>query len=140
MTGEVYNNLEKDDIMEKIDVFAHVLLPNFYNKMLKINPNLPKDIPFINNEVLTDMKRRRETSIPGVKQIISYVNVNPEDYTDATTSYDLCKEANEELLDIIRENPDIFYGGVAMIPMNNIDGAIDIIKNQVVKNKELYCI
>ncbi len=138
MTGEVYNNLEKDDIMEKIDVFAHVLLPNFYNKMLKINPNLPKDIPFINNEVLTDMKRRRETSIPGVKQIISYVNVNPEDYTDATTSYDLCKEANEELLDIIRENPDIFYGGVAMIPMNNIDGAIDIIKNQVVKNKELF--
>ena len=102
MTGEVYNNLETDDIMEKLDLFAHVLLPNFYNKMLKINPNLPKDIPFINNEVLTDMKRRRETSIPGVKQIISYVNVNPEDYTDATTSYDLCKEANEELLDIIR--------------------------------------
>lgn len=124
--------------MTKIDAFAHVLLPNFYSKMLKINPNLPKDIPFINNEVLIDMERRRETAISGVKQIISYVNVNPEDYTDATTSYKLCKEANEELIEVIKENRDIFYGGVAMIPMNNIEGAIDIIENQVVKNQELF--
>ncbi len=124
--------------MEKIDAFAHVLLPNFYHKMLEINPNLPKQIPFINNEVLTDMKRRRETSTNDVKQIISYVNVNPEDYTDSNTSYALCKAANDELIEIIKENQDIFYGGVAMIPMNNIDGAIDIIENQVVKNKELF--
>lgn len=124
--------------MEKIDVFAHVLLPNFYHKMLEINPNLPKDIPFINNEVLTDMKRRKETSISDVKQIISYVNVNPEDYTDKETSYKLCCEANKELLEVIKENKDIFYGGVVMIPMNNIDGAIDIMENQVLKNKELF--
>ena len=54
------------------------------------------------------MKRRREISINGVKQIMSYVNVNPEDYTDATTSYELCKEANEELITTIRKNSDIF--------------------------------
>ena len=124
--------------MEKIDVFAHVLLPNFYHKMLEINPHLPEEIPFIHNEVLTDLNRRRETSIQGVKQIISYVNVNPEDYTDADTSYLLCKEANNELIETIKANKDIFYGGVAMIPMNNMDGAIDIMENQVVKNKELF--
>lgn len=123
--------------MEKIDVFAHVLLPHFYQKMLEIDPSIPKQIPFINNEVLTDMQKRRETAIPGVKQIISYVNVNPEDYTDATHSYELCKEANEELIATIDANPDLFYGGVAMIPMNNIEGAIDIIENQVIKKKEL---
>ena len=124
--------------MEKIDVFAHVLLPNFYHKMLEINPNLPKDIPFINNEVLTDINKRRENMLPNVKQIISYVNVNPEDYTDKEISYELCKKANEELIATIKDNQDLFYGGVAMIPMNNIDGAIDIMKNQVVKNKELF--
>lgn len=124
--------------MTKIDVFAHVLLPKFYEKMLKIDANIPKDIPFINNEVLTDMKRRRETALSGVKQIISYVNVNPEDYVDGDRAYELCKEANEELIQTIRDNSDIFYGGVAMIPMNNIDGAIDIMENQVLKNKELF--
>lgn len=124
--------------MTKIDVFAHVLLQKFYEKMLKIDANIPKDIPFINNEVLTDMKRRRETALSGVKQIISYVNVNPEDYVDGDRAYELCKEANEELIQTIRDNSDIFYGGVAMIPMNNIDGAIDIMENQVLKNKELF--
>lgn len=123
--------------MIKIDAFAHVLLPHFYHKMLKIDPNIPKDLPFINNEVLTDMKKRKEASINGVKQIISYVNVNPEDYTDPENSYILCKEANEELIQTIKDNSEIFYGGVAMIPMNNLEGTIDIIKNQVIPNKEL---
>lgn len=124
--------------MEKIDVYVHILLPKFYCEMLKINPNIPKEIPFINNEVLTDLKVRRNTTIKDVKQIISYVNVNPEDYTDAKNSYELCKKANDELIETIKENPDMFYGGVAMIPMNNIDGAIDIIESQVANNKELF--
>ena len=124
--------------MANIDVFAHVLLPKFYEKMLQIDSNIPKDIPFINNEVLTDMNKRRELFPSGVKQIISYVNVNPEDYVDGVRAYELCKEANEELIQTIRDNADIFYGGVAMIPMNNIDGAIDIMENQVLKNKKLF--
>ena len=124
--------------MEKIDVFAHVLLPNFYQKMLSIDPELPKKIPFINNEVLQNMEERKKYWVDGVKQIISYVNVNPEDYVDSNKSYELCKEANEELLDTLKTHTDIFYGGVAMIPMNNIDGAIDIMEQQVKPNKKLY--
>ena len=124
--------------MEKIDVFAHVLLPNFYQKMLSIDPELPKKIPFINNEVLQNMEERKKHRVDGVKQIISYVNVNPEDYVDSNKSYELCKEANEELLDTLKKHPDMFYGGVAMIPMNNIDGAIDIMEQQVKPNKELF--
>ena len=124
--------------MEKIDVFAHVLLPNFYQKMLSIDPELPKKIPFINNEVLQNMEERKKYMVDGVKQIISYVNVNPEDYVDSNKSYELCKEANEELLDTLKTHTDIFYGGVAMIPMNNIDGAIDIMEQQVKPNKKLY--
>ena len=124
--------------MEKIDVFAHVLLPNFYQKMLSIDPELPKKIPFINNEVLQNMEERKKHMVDGVKQIISYVNVNPEDYVDSNKSYELCKEANKELLDTVKKHPDMFYGGVAMIPMNNIDGAIDIMEQQVKPNKELF--
>lgn len=123
--------------MEKIDVFAHVLLPKFYQRMLEIEPNIPKKIPFINNEILTDMKKRQELFPAGVKQIISYVNVNPEDYVDGDLAYTLCAEANKELIDVIKEYPDMFYGGVAMIPMNNIDGAIKIM-DKVRMSKELF--
>ena len=36
--------------MEKIDVFAHVLLPNYYGKMLSINSDIPKTYAFTNIE------------------------------------------------------------------------------------------
>lgn len=124
--------------MEKIDVFAHVLLPKFYKEMLLIDKDIPKKIPFINNDVLTDMEKRKKYKVDGVKQIISYVNVNPEDYTDPKTSYELCMRANDELTETIRKYPDMFFGGIAMIPMNNIFGAVSIIENQVLKNKELF--
>ncbi|CYV06196.1 aminocarboxymuconate-semialdehyde decarboxylase [Streptococcus suis] len=43
----------------KIDVFAHVLLPQFYQKMLALDPALPQKMPFLQNPVLMDMEKRR---------------------------------------------------------------------------------
>ncbi len=36
--------------MEKIDVFAHVLLPKYYNKMLEINSDITNIYAFANYE------------------------------------------------------------------------------------------
>lgn len=47
--------------MEKIDVFAHVLLPNFYQKMLSIDPELPKKIPFLNMKSYKIWKKGKST-------------------------------------------------------------------------------
>lgn len=33
--------------MTKIDVFAHVLLPEFYKRMLMLDSELPQKMPFI---------------------------------------------------------------------------------------------
>lgn len=41
--------------MAKIDVFAHMLLPGFYEKMLAIEPRLPELFPFIQHPLLTDL-------------------------------------------------------------------------------------
>ncbi len=121
-----------------IDAYAHVLLPEFYKKMLEIKPDLKEVMPFINNEVLTDIEKRRELLPKGVLQIISHVNVNPEDYVDGDEAYKLCFSANEELIGVINKNPDIFYGGVAMVPMNNIDGAVKIMEEQVKNSDKLF--
>ena len=40
--------------MKKIDVFAHVLLPKYYNKMLEINSDIP-NIAFTNIDSLKEM-------------------------------------------------------------------------------------
>ena len=44
----------------KIDIFAHILLPDFYNKTLKIEPNLPKIFPFINHPHMSNVNLRKE--------------------------------------------------------------------------------
>ncbi|WP_222703251.1 hypothetical protein [Fusobacterium polymorphum] len=66
------------------------------------------------------------------------ININPEDYFDAEKSFELTYNGNEELVKVVKENSDLFCGAVAMLPMNNIKGALKIINEQVVNNKELY--
>ncbi|WP_161980732.1 amidohydrolase family protein [Streptococcus sp. S784/96/1] len=113
----------------KIDAFAHVLLPEFFGKMLALDKNLVSKMPFIQNPVLTDMTKRRETMPANTKQIISYVNANPEDYLDSAGAAQLVELANEELLVTVKANTDIFAGGVAMVAMNNIPEAVRVIES-----------
>lgn len=113
--------------MEKIDVFAHVLLPNYYNKMLEINKDIPNKYPFVNIPSIKDMEIRRKYWNKETKQIISYANINAEDYCNPEESYKLCVEANHELIDCVKNNSDMFKFGIGMIPLNNIDGALDML-------------
>lgn len=123
--------------MMKIDIFAHILLPDFYEKMLMLDRDLPAKMPFIQNPVLTDMEKRRATMPKNTKQIISYVNANPEDYMAGKMAALLVQKANEELLTAVRDNSDIFAGAVAMVAMNNIPAAVRTIEDFVLPNKEV---
>ncbi|HEL2055806.1 TPA: amidohydrolase [Streptococcus suis] len=121
----------------KIDVFAHVLLPRFYQKMLGLDPALPQKMPFLQNPILQDMEKRQALQDPAVKQIISFVNVNPEDYLEAEPALVLVQEANQELLETVRTYPDQFFGGVAMLALNNIEGSLEILEDFVVNHSEI---
>ncbi|HEL1676635.1 TPA: amidohydrolase family protein [Streptococcus suis] len=121
----------------KIDVFAHVLLPRFYQKMLALDPALPQKMPFLQNPILQDMEKRQALQDPAVKQIISFVNVNPEDYLEAEPALALVQEANQELLETVRTYPGQFFGGVAMLALNNIEGSLEILEDFVVKHSEI---
>ena len=121
----------------KIDAFAHVLLPEFFGKMLALDKNLVSKMPFIQNPILTDMAKRRETMPAETKQIISYVNANPEDYLDSAEAAQLVELANEELLATVKANTDIFAGGVAMVAMNNIPEAVRVIESFVTSHPEI---
>lgn len=123
--------------MEKIDVFAHVLLPNFYKRMLMLDDKLPDKMPFIQNPVLTDVEMRRKQKPVGVRQVISYVNTNPEDYMAGKMAALLVEKANEELLETVTANPDLFAGAVAMLALNNIDKSIEILENFVAANQQV---
>ena len=123
--------------MSRIDVFAHVLPERFYAKMLAIEPTIPQVYAFFNNPVLTDMELRRSYWDGQSKQVISFVNALPEDYVGPDEAAALCREANEELLELLRANRDMFEAAVGMVPMNNIDEAVTIVAEQVVPDPDM---
>ncbi len=122
--------------MEKIDVFAHVLLPNYYGKMLNIDSTIPDSYAFTNIETLKDIGVRRKLWNGKTKQIISYANINAEDYCDREESARLCREANEELINLVRENNDMFPYGIGMLPFNNVEESLHIL-DEIASSKEL---
>lgn len=122
--------------MSKIDVFAHILLPEFYKRMLLLAPELPKKMPFIQNPVLSDFELRRKYRSTGVKQIIAYVNVNPEDYLPGRSALLLTKKANQELIQVVQEHSDLFVGGLAMLALNDVEGSLAIL-DAVAETQEL---
>lgn len=112
--------------MKAIDVFAHVLPPKFYQRMLAIDPQIPERAPFIKHPLLTKPSLSVKYLPADNYQVISSVNVNPEDYVDGEQAAELCWAGNDEIADIADYNSH-FVGGIAMLPMNNIDAAVAII-------------
>ena len=122
--------------MEKIDIFAHVLLPRYYEKMLSIDSTIPTIYSFTNIESLKDMNVRRHLWNKETKQIISYANINAEDYCDSKVSAELCRDANQELIECIKENSDMFPYGIGMVPFNNVKEALKTL-DEINNSKEL---
>lgn len=121
---------------ERIDVFAHVLPPNFFARLCEIEPPLPRRQIWFNTGTLHDMGRRRDRWDHETRQVISIVNALPEDFCDPDLSAELCWQANEELLEMRRANTDMFEAAVLSVPMNNLDAAKRIIHEQVLGNED----
>ena len=114
-----------------IDVFAHVVTPHFYQKMLAIDDKIPEKASYIQNQALVDFDYRRQHRTIPTRQVISMMNLNPEDYVEPEQALALCQDANQELADLVTTHADQFCGAVAMVPMNNVAGAQAMMCDQV---------
>lgn len=104
--------------------------------MLEINKDIPNKYPFVNIPSIKDIEIRRKYWNKETKQIISYANINAEDYCNPEEAYKLCVETNHELIDCVKHNSDMFNFGIGMIPLNNIDGALNML-DHIADLKEL---
>lgn len=119
------------------DVFAHVLPPKFLAKMQAIQPDVLDGFPYMKNRLLTEMTQHLASLPAGHQQIISAVNLNPEDFVGPDQAVELCRAANAEIAAMVRDNRAVFPAGVALLPMNNIPAALQLIDDQIVGSHEL---
>lgn len=117
--------------MTVIDVFAHILPPKFLAQMNAVQPNILDNFPYMKNDLLMDVAKHRASLPDDHQQVLSAVNLNPEDFVDSEQAVALCQSANDELAATVRANRDIFPAGVAMLPMNNVPAALKLIDEQV---------
>ena len=61
----------------KIDAFAHILTPEFYQAMLDIDATIPRKYPFIKIETLVNLDERiAKWPNKNTKQVVSFANIN----------------------------------------------------------------
>lgn len=111
----------------KIDAYAHISPPR-YTEALK------KDHPGFYNQILGtcpplfDMEERFRIMdlFPGVAQVLTVGPVpSLEDFAGPEQSVDLAKMANDEMAELVDKYRDRFVAAIALLPMNNIDAALE---------------
>lgn len=138
MNKTILKNTASHEHIEKIDVFAHVLPQGLVKKIKKTVPDILTKMPFLDLPALSKFEDRRSEIPSNVRQVISNVSLNPEDFFDPEDTSIIVKDANNELIDLVKENPGIFIGAVGMLPMNNPTEAIRIIEEQILTSNELF--
>lgn len=116
--------------MNKIDSFSHILPKNYYQKMLEIDETIPQKFPFINIPALVNLDERiKNWPSKDVKQVISFANINAEDFAEPVQAAQLAETANEELAEIVKKYSDYFVSGVGMLALNNVATSCEILED-----------
>lgn len=121
----------------KIDAFAHILTPKYYQRMLEIDPSIPSKFPFIKIKSLVDLDTRLATwPDKNMRQVISFANISPEDFVDKDQAIEIARLANQELSQVVADHLDNFEAGVGMLAMNNIQASLKILE-EIKENEHL---
>lgn len=110
----------------KIDVFAHIL-PEKYLKTYSQKSKAVLETFEARNRAVTelDVRFRLMDRHPDVLQVLTIAQPALEKLVKPDEAVELAKIANEELVELVDKYPDKFIAGVACLPMNDIDAALE---------------
>ncbi len=110
----------------KIDVFAHIMTEKYLSIYLKKAPAIETQIEVVTPPVVDlDIRFRLMNRYPDVLQILTVANVPVEKFLSPKDAVELARIANDEVAELVVKYPDKFYAGVACLPMNDMDAALE---------------
>jgi len=118
----------------KLDIFNHIFPKIFYDKMMKVNPDLVdigkrvRAIP-----VLFDLDERFRCmdQFDDYAQIICLASPPLEIVAGPDVTPDLARAANDGMAEYVGKYPDRFPGFIASMPMNNPDATLEEIDRAI---------
>ncbi len=109
----------------KIDIFAHFLPKKYLQRLNKRFKHIAGSKAASNRATFdVEMRLKLMDRYPDVLQVLTIVGLSFETLVSPEESPELAKIANDELAELIIKHPDKFIGGVALLPINNIDAAL----------------
>jgi predicted TIM-barrel fold metal-dependent hydrolase len=124
-----------------IDVFCHVI-PRGYRARLESMVRKGRIAPFsdfFQGELrvpgISDLDERFSImdSLPGTKQVISLSGPFLETIAPPDAGLELAKVANDEIARLVADHPDRFAAGVAALPFNDVESALEEIDRAVLE-------
>ncbi len=110
----------------KIDIFSHILPKKYLETYAQKNKEILKQIEARSTAVTDlDVRLRLMDRYPDVLQVLTVANIPLEKYVKPDDAVELAKIANDELAELIEKHPDRFIAGVACLPMNDMDAALE---------------
>lgn len=121
-------------MIKKIDFFTHILTPKYLAKYESLNPKIRQRVEFSSLPGTNiEVRERQMSRTPDVIQVITMGNIPLEKWAPPEHTAELARIGNEELAELVAYRPDLFYGAVAVLPLNDVDATLKEIDYAVVK-------
>lgn len=110
----------------KIDIFSHILTKKYLETYTRKNKAILQTIE-ARTRAVTDLEVRFRLMdrYPDILQVLTIARIPLETYVNPDDAVELAKIANDELAELVETYPNRFAAGVACLPMNNIDAALE---------------
>jgi len=108
----------------KIDIYAHLMPPKFKEIMFQKQANI-KEVRTINSLYDLETRFRIMDKYPDVVQVLTFPGASVDDLAEPGEAVDLAKRINDEMAELVYKYPDRFAAGVAVLPMSDINAALN---------------
>lgn len=120
----------------KIDVYTHIMPEKYLAALKKKMPSAAefREAQYLSNTNV-DIRIKYMDRYPDVLQVLTLSLPPVEALFKPSNAADLSRRANDELAELVAKHPDRFIAGVACLPLNDIDAALNEIDRAVTKLK-----
>ncbi|MFC1868853.1 amidohydrolase family protein [Thermodesulfobacteriota bacterium] len=112
----------------RLNIFSHIAPPGYKELLFKVAPPGLDSLKALSTvPTLTDLDQRFRImdKFEDLREVLTIAAPGVENVADPTVAVELSKLANDELAELVAKYPDRFVAGVACLPLNNMEAALE---------------